>query len=207
MQWLPYIGIDTAILPHQRWVPHLLTRGFAPHCVCSWLRWQLCRLAPSENVPGIGTSWCQLGISDVRAEPGSRPYSHLFFTITRALKIVSRNEIACSSKSRCSVVVVFKAEAIKLNPTLMFHDLRFSLVNAEWQWSQVNSLSVKFPPFKIFWFYWSIYCFPPKNLNSSLFVIDIDDWRFVWNMFSDKVNQYICMNNINLIYKYISREY
>jgi len=58
IQRLSYTGINTALLPHQWWVPHLLTRGFAPHSMCSWPRWQLCRLALSENVPGTGASWC-----------------------------------------------------------------------------------------------------------------------------------------------------
>jgi len=88
VQWFPYIGINTAILPHQWWVPNLLTRRFAPHSMCSWFRWQLCRLAPGENIPGIGASWCQLGISHVRTEPGSRLYSHLFYIVTHALKVV-----------------------------------------------------------------------------------------------------------------------
>lgn len=89
VQWFPHSGINTAILPHQWWVPNLLTRRFAPHSMCSWFRWQLCRLAPGENVPGIGASWCQLGVSHVRTEPGSRLYSHLFYIVTHALKVVS----------------------------------------------------------------------------------------------------------------------
>jgi hypothetical protein len=89
VQWFPHTGINTAVLPHQWWVPNLLARRFAPHSMCSWFRWQLCRLAPGENVPGIGASWCQLGVSHVRTEPGSRLYSHLFYIITHALKIVS----------------------------------------------------------------------------------------------------------------------
>jgi hypothetical protein len=112
IQWFPYTGVNTAILPHQWWVPYLLARRFAPHSMCSWFRWQLCRLTPGENIPGIGASWCQPGVSHVRTEPGSRLYSHLLYITKHALKIVSWSEICWHCNCSCLLIIAVAPKTI-----------------------------------------------------------------------------------------------
>jgi hypothetical protein len=101
---------------------------------------------------------------------------------------------------------------VQWNPQLMSLDLRFFSFNIQFKWSQVNKLSLKFPPFKIFLCLVFISTAPQRNLRQG--------FHCIYKKFADirksKVHQ--CknisshwtlvsrMNQINFISTYFSAQ-